>query len=341
MLLREIKSIFHLELDQLYPKEEVDSFFHILVGHYLHLERFVLALRPDLIISKEEEQPLFEALAQLKLEKPIQYIIGKTSFMDLELHVDENVLIPRPETEQLVRWIIEEARGVKYEVGNDEDDAQRAEDLQGVADVGGLHVGLKEEGVDKIKILDIGTGSGCIAIALAKTLSRRQAGLPEIKVHALDISEEALEVAKRNTVANKVEIEFVQADIFEWNSVRQKFDIIVSNPPYVRELDKKEMSKNVIDYEPEPALFVPDENPLLFYRRIVEVAMVTLKEGGRLYLEINQYLAKETEQLLKEHNFKDIELRKDLFGNDRLLKGILNSEGGSLPLVEGQGGAYE
>lgn len=283
MLLREIKNIFHLELDSLYPKEEVDSFFNILIEHYLNLERFVLALRPDLIISKEEEQPLFEALAQLKLHRPIQYITGKASFMDLELSVDENVLIPRPETEELVRWILDECQ------------VERSRDL---------------------KVLDIGTGSGCIAISLAKNL-------PNAKVFALDVSEKALEVAKRNAAANAVEITFIKGDIIKDIDSEIEFDIIVSNPPYVRELEKKEISKNVKEHEPGQALFVPDENPLLFYKAIMTFAKEHLRQGGKLFLEINQYLAKETRQLLEANNFQDIELQKDLFGNDRMLKGSI------------------
>lgn len=285
MLLREVKNIFHLELDPLYPKEEVDSFFYILIEHHLSLERFVLAMQPDLIISKEDEQPLFEALAQLKFQKPIQHITGKTHFMELDFYVDENVLIPRPETEELVQWILEEVRS-------------------------------KAEENSEFRILDIGTGSGCIAIALAKNLAKA-------KVYALDVSEKALEIAKRNADLNEVEIELIQADILEGISISEKFDVIVSNPPYVRESEKKGISKNVKDYEPVLALFVPNENPLKYYQSITEFAANNLNDGGTLCFEINQYLAKETEQLLQDHNFKDIELRKDLFGNDRMLKGVL------------------
>ncbi len=284
MLLREIKNIFHRELDTIYPQGEVDSFFYLLIEHYLKLERFVLALRPDLIISKEEEQPLFEALAQLKLHRPVQYIIGKTTFMDLELQVDENVLIPRPETEDLLRWIIEDCQ------------VERSRDL---------------------RILDIGTGSGCIAIALAKNL-------PGAKVLALDVSEKALELAKKNAEGNEIEIEFIKADILNFNfELGLELDIIVSNPPYVRELEKKEMLQNVLGHEPELALFVSDEDPLRFYKEIAEFAIANLSENGRLYLEINQYLAEESRALLEAKNFQDIELRKDLFGNYRMLRGSI------------------
>lgn len=298
MLLREIKSIFHKELDDIYGIGEVDSFFYLMIEHYLNLERFVLALQPDLIISKDEEQPLFEGLSELKLERPIQYILGKTEFLDLEFAVNESVLIPRPETEELVRWILDDE--VKRNTG-----AERSRSV--------VSTSLN----DPIHILDIGTGSGCIAIALAKNL-------PNSKVVALDVSDKALAVAKRNAVANEAEIEFVLMDVLKQNKLHEKFDIIVSNPPYVRELEKKKISKNVMDHEPEIALFVSDENPLLFYRTIADIAKKGLKKGGSLYLEINQYLGADTKQLLEEADFSEIELRKDLFGNDRMLKGKMS-----------------
>ncbi|MCK5441135.1 MAG: peptide chain release factor N(5)-glutamine methyltransferase [Maribacter sp.] len=279
MLLKEIKNIFHLELDCIYPSEEVDSFFYLAIGHYLDLERFVLALEPNLVISKMQEQPLFEALAQLKLERPVQYILGMTQFMDLDFKVNENVLIPRPETEELVRWIISDC----------------------------------ENQESKINILDIGTGSGCIAIALAKNLKNA-------KVYALDISEGALEIVKENAVSNQVNVELVRADILILDKLGIKFDIIVSNPPYVRMVEKNKMKSNVVEYEPGIALFVSDDDPLVFYRKIVEFAHSNLKKDGMLYFEINQYLAKETKELLEDF-FSEIELRKDMFGNDRILKG--------------------
>lgn len=283
MLLKEIKNIYHSELDAIYGIEEVDSFFYLVIEHYLELERFVLALNPHLMVTKGEEQPLFEALGQLKLEKPIQYILGSTQFLDLEFKVDENVLIPRPETEELVRWII--------------DDFEK--------------IGNKE-----INILDIGTGSGCIAISLAKYLKNA-------KVKALDISEKALEVAKQNALLNEVEIELVRADILNKVIYKEKYDIIVSNPPYVRMLEKEQMKSNVIENEPELALFVEDEDSLVFYRKISEFAKSNLKKGGCLYFEINQYLGEETKALL-ENDFYEVELHKDMFGNDRMLKGKLS-----------------
>ncbi|MEG3658670.1 peptide chain release factor N(5)-glutamine methyltransferase [Arenibacter palladensis] len=288
MLLKEIKNIYHLELDPLFPQEEVDSFFYLVIDHYLGLERFVLAMQPNLVVSKNNEEPLFYALSQLKQERPIQYILGKAHFCDLEFGVDENVLIPRPETEELVYWILNV-----------------------------VQQGTRQEG---LKILDIGTGSGCIAISLAKNL-------PNAKVYALDISKKALQIAQQNAVDNEVDIVFLEADILSMEGFKDKFDVIVSNPPYVRELEKKEMKNNVLEHEPGLALFVSDGDPLIFYKKITLFALNHLKTGGMLFFEINQYLGEEMKQLLEAGNFSEIELRKDMYGNDRMLKAVLNPNG--------------
>lgn len=300
MLLQEVKTIFHKELDGIYPKEEVDAFFYRCIEHYLGLERFVLVVRPKTTVTKEEEQPLFEALTQLKQERPLQYILGTTHFMDMEFAVNEDVLIPRPETEELVQWIMDDVENQISEIKN-----QKSEIAQRTSE---------------IRILDIGTGSGCIAIALAKYI-------PSAKVYALDISEKALKVARKNAEANSVDVTILKQSILEPElalgpelALELEFDIVVSNPPYVRELEKKEIKKNVADHEPHLALFVPNEDPLLFYRAIAHFANKNLTKNGSLYLEINQYLGVETQALLKAHNFSEIELRKDIFGNDRMIK---------------------
>lgn len=301
MLLKEIKDIFHKELEGTYPKEEIDSFFYRCIEHYLKLERFILAIQPGYTLTKDEEQPLFEALAQLKLEKPLQYILGTAHFMDLELQVNENVLIPRPETEELVQWILDDIL-VKKQFKKD---AERSRSV--------ISTPLNDH---SLQILDIGTGSGCIAIALAKNL-------PEAKIYALDVSEGALNVAKKNALANGVEITFLHQDILDAElefEPELTFDVIVSNPPYVRELEKNEIHKNVKDFEPGTALFVPDEDPLLFYRAIISFSEKRLLKKGSLYFEINQYLGAETKALFNARNFSEIELRKDIFGNDRMLK---------------------
>ena len=279
MLLREIKRIFEQELSGTYPTEEVQAFFYLSIEHFLQLERFVLVLQPDLVLSKEEEEPLFATLAKLKEEVPIQYILGTTEFLDFKLLVNKNVLIPRPETEELVRWI----------------------------------VSSHEQNQEGGKVLDMGTGSGCIAIALAKLL-------PKPKIMAMEKSLSALEVAEANAKALKAKVTFLSANMLDPDlTLNKTFDIIVSNPPYVRELEQKEMSNNVKRYEPQEALYVPDKNPLIFYNAIADFGQRHLSPNGHLYLEINQYLAKETAQLFVDKKYKDIELKKDIFGNYRML----------------------
>ncbi|EWH13507.1 N5-glutamine S-adenosyl-L-methionine-dependent methyltransferase [Cellulophaga geojensis KL-A] len=282
MLLKEIKKIYHIELDAVYPVEEVDSFFYMAIEHYLKLERFVLALEPNYVVTKDEESTLFLVVDKLKKHIPIQYILGAAHFMGLDFNVNTNVLIPRPETEELVSWILNE-------------------------------VNVSQE----ITILDIGTGSGCIAITLAKNL-------PKAKVFALDISKEAILVAKSNAEANNVTVTFLEQNILEEPSLKQKFNIIVSNPPYVRDLEKKEMSANVLEHEPNLALFVSDNNPLVFYKAITNFSVNHLRENGKLFFEINQYLGEQTKELLVGLNYINIKLKKDMYGNDRMLKGEIS-----------------
>ena len=290
MRLKDIQKVFHQELDVIYGKNEVASFFNILMSHYLKLNRIALVLEPELTVSKEEEQPLFEALSRLKQEEPIQYIIGETQFYDLTFKVNEHTLIPRPETEELVQWIVK------------------------------CHSERSEE--SQLKILDIGTGTGCIAISLA-------IHLPKAKVYALDLSKEALKVARQNAELNNVEVHFINADILNrdsWNLEFKdlKFNIIVSNPPYVRNQEKAEIKNNVLKHEPHLALFVEDHDPLQFYNVISDIAVDKLTENGLLFFEINQYLGNETNQLLHNKGFKDLELKTDIFGNNRMLKGLKN-----------------
>ena len=279
MLLKEIKDIYHKELDESYAKEEVESMFYLMIEHFLGLERFILAIDPGIVITKDEEQYMFEGLSKLKNEQPIQYVLGETTFMDLKIMVNESVLIPRPETEELVNWVLEDIENLD----------------------------------DNLKIIDIGTGSGCIAISLSKLK-------PNLKVTAMDISNSAIEVAEKNALKNNVDIEFIQADILKIPSLKENYDIIVSNPPYVREMEKDKMHNNVLKNEPYLALYVPNEDPLLFYRPLAKLAKNSLTPKGVLYMEINQYLGEEVKEVLEESGFAEIELRKDIFGNDRMIK---------------------
>lgn len=279
MRLQEIKKIFRIELTELYPKEEIDSFFFLSIEHHLGLERFILALQPGLAVSKKEEDILFSILQRLKLQEPIQYILGETYFKDLRFKLNRDVLIPRPETEELVNWVLEDYGHTKKE----------------------------------ISILDIGTGSGCIAISLAKLL-------PISKVVAIDKYMGSLAVAKENAQLNEVDVLFKQLDISDPVDLGTGFDIIISNPPYVLLSEKSKMKENVTKYEPESALYVPDDDPLIFYRYILKFALEKLNPLGRVYLELNQYLAEEILSLFDEEKFSEIELRKDIFGNKRMLR---------------------
>ena len=291
MLIKHYKSEFISQLTPLYDEGEAESFFFLILEEKHHLKRIDLALQLDLEFSESEIKDWNVILEQLKLELPIQYILGSTSFYGLKFEVNENVLIPRPETEELVEWIINSNLKISS--------AQFGK--------------ASGERFNNLKILDIGTGSGCIAIALAKNL-------PNAQVFAIDVSEEALATAKRNAEQNDVNITFIQKNILETTDLHQQFDIIVSNPPYVRNLEKAEIKKNVLEYEPHLALFVEDHDALIFYRKIGELAQRNLSKQGQLYFEINQYLGKEMMELLENLGFQNVELRKDIYGNDRMIR---------------------
>ena len=282
MTLRGLKSHFTTLLSELYPSEEIQSFFNILSTEYLNLSRIEIALKPEKAVSDEMVEEFQKAILRLKNFEPIQYIVGETEFYGLPFKVNRHTLIPRPETEELVEWIIS---GQKLITNNPK----------------------------SITILEVGTGSGCIAISLAKNL-------PNSRIFALDVSVEALKIARENAEINEVEIEFFQTDILTVEDLPKQFDIIVSNPPYVRELEKELMQQNVLRYEPESALYVANEDPLVFYRVISKLAKNHLKPNGTLFFEINEYLATEMIALLKSEGFQNIEINKDIFGKDRMLK---------------------
>ena len=280
MLLKQYKTHFFDSLKNIQDEQEIESFFFILTEYLHNLKRVDLALNPNFELSDAEVEKWNIILADLQQEKPIQYITGEAWFYGLQFEVNENTLIPRPETEELVEWILNSP--ITHHPS-------------------------------PITILDIGTGTGCIPISI-------KANLPQANVSAIDVSETALEVAKRNAVSNKVEINFIQTNILEVEDLNQHFDVIVSNPPYVRNLEKEEIKKNVLDYEPHLALFVEDTDALLFYRKIAQLAVKNLAPNGLLFFEINQYLGKETVELLENLGFKNIELKKDMYGNDRMIR---------------------
>ena len=280
MTIKALKDIFQDELAGIYPKEEGLSFFYLLCEAYLNKSRIDIALTPILEIRPDIETSFLKALDQLKIEFPIQYIIGETEFMDLVFEVNEQVLIPRPETEELISWILNTS---SKKLNN--------------------------------TILDIGTGSGCIPIVLAKNL-------PESSIEAMDVSVKALEIAKKNAIRNKVHIKFIHKDILKIDALQNSYDIIVSNPPYVRESEKKLMQNNVLKYEPDLALYVSDSDPLIFYKQISKLAAKGLKPNGYLYFEINQYLGAAIVELLTNMGFKNIELKKDIYGVDRMIRAV-------------------
>jgi release factor glutamine methyltransferase len=280
MILKSLKAYFSITLLDYYPDTEIDSFFNMLSLHILKMKRIDISQSLFSVVSGKKYDKFQVAIERLKRYEPIQYVIGDTEFYGLEFKVNPSALIPRPETEELVAWIIDEHK--------------------------------KKQ---QISILDIGTGSGCIAVALAKHLVNAT-------VYALDVSLEALSLAKENALTNDVNVEFIEADIFDWNFGDLQFDVIVSNPPYVRELEKEAMSANVLDHEPHLALFVKDDDALLFYRTITKVANKILKPSGQLYFEINESLGKDTNDLLSNSGFSNVELKKDHFQKDRMIKAI-------------------
>ncbi|MDP4599791.1 MAG: peptide chain release factor N(5)-glutamine methyltransferase, partial [Polaribacter sp.] len=288
MSLKEYKKLFSETLKDIFPSTEIDTFFLYLMEEYLGFSRVDLVLQSDFIIDKDTKNLFDRAFERLKNQEPIQYILGKTEFFGLPFLVDKNTLIPRPETEELVAWIIDEV-----EI-------------------------LNNKSSPKISLLDIGTGSGCIPISLAKNIDFAA-------IYAIDISTKTLEVALKNADSNQVSISFFEMDILKTSNLdllskdktQINFDIIVSNPPYVRESEKSAMDKNVLENEPHQALFVSDENPLVFYEKIADLALLHLSRNGLLFFEINQYLGNQTVNMLLKKGFKNIELRKDIFGNNR------------------------
>ena len=290
MIVKQYRNYFNETLKTIYPITEIDSFFFLLLEEYLGFRRVDIVLKSDFKITQETLNLLQSATKQLEQEVPLQYVIGKTEFYGLPFVVNKHVLIPRPETEELVAWVVSESSRFKT-----------------------FNTSTKQTTETKqLKILDIGTGSGCIPISLKKQL-------PFAKISAIDISKEALTVAKKNAVLNNVDIHFILQDILKTVALDQHYDIIISNPPYVRELEKKELKNNVLKNEPHVALFVENDNPLIFYAKIAELAKKYLNKNGLLFFEINQYLGTETIDLVNKKGLKNIQLKKDMFGNDRIV----------------------
>ena len=285
---RDCRKYYASQLEPIYGSDEANALIMILLEHYFNINRVKIALEPDLRLSESELLTLHFAVKELLKNRPIQYIIGETEFCGMRFFVNENVLIPRPETEEMVRLLA----------------------------VGHWPLAVKTDG--RPSILDIGTGSGCIAISLAKLI-------PNSNVTAVDVSEKALEVARKNAENSGVNVHFVLDDILNphvktHGRASQQFDIIVSNPPYVCECEKSEMRANVLDHEPSTALFVSDNDPLVFYRKILEFAQKALKPDGEVWFEINEKFGNEMKNLCHEMGFKNAEIIKDFRERDRILK---------------------
>lgn len=272
MEMQKLRQLFQSELQHDFSDEEIQLFYHYYLDDKLGVK--LAEIEPNIDFCEAE---ILKDLEKLKNNVPYQQIVGFAHFFDLKIKVNQHTLIPRPETEELVDWIVKD---------HQENQA--------------------------IRILDIGTGSGCIAIALKKMM-------PKATVMGMDISPDAIEIAKQNAKLNEAEVEFVVQDILSLSRLEQAFDLIVSNPPYIRNFEKSSMHENVLKYEPSTALFVSDEHPLVFYEKIVQLAQRALHKDGALYFEINQYLGKEMKELVAPY-FELIELQKDISGNDRMLK---------------------
>jgi len=279
MEIHEAIRLIRNRLSGLYVPEEIEGFINLIFEHLYKMSGLKLHLHHNHQISEAKLTEIKEIAQRLQNFEPIQYILEKTEFYGLPFKVNSSVLIPRQETEELVDWI------------------------------------LKDYPPENCAALDIGTGSGCIPVAIAKNR-------PDMEVEAWDLSQEALSTAKLNAELNRVNIEFAKTDILQWPQIQmdKKYDLIVSNPPYVTKSEEALMHKNVLDYEPHLALFVTDEDPLIFYKEISAFAEHFLNPGGRVYFEINEKMGNEVAELLNGH-FANVVIRKDINGRDRMARG--------------------
>ena len=283
MLIKELERRFENELNMLYHNGEAVLLLKLALEKVLNLSYTeVKRIASDEEICGEDLLRIEKILTELRTGKPIQHILGEAHFYGSVFKVNNNVLIPRPETEELIDWIITD---------------------------------LREKTAKNLSVFDIGTGSGCIPISIKKHL-------PKFDVYGLDVSKDAILIAKENASLNTVQVSFIEADILNYTT-KQKFDVMVSNPPYIRLLEQKEMHQNVLSFEPHLALFVNDERPLIFYEKIADFAKTNLTENGLLFFEINEYLGLETLEMLKKRGFKNVELRKDMQGKDRMIKALV------------------
>jgi release factor glutamine methyltransferase len=280
MTLGELQKIFRDKLQSLYDSREANAITKLVFEKTLHVNSLKIAFEKFRILTTGQQERMNQVLERLMGHEPVQYVLGEADFFGLKFKVNNHVLIPRPETEELVEWIIDENREKKQAVS----------------------------------ILDIGTGTGCIAITLAKNL-------PGNFISALDVSHDALAIARENNELNNTGVEFFRADILQEDIPGSNYDIIISNPPYVLDSERDNLAYNVINFEPHLALFAPVEDGLAFYRTISKKAAVSLKPGGQLYFEVHADKGEEVVALMENHDFKNVMAKKDLSGKVRMVKG--------------------
>ena len=275
--IKDIRIFLEKELIEIYPESEINALTNIIIKTVIGITGLHRLHNIEHPVNAIQANHIIAICNDLKTGKPIQYILGETFFYDCTIKVNSSTLIPRQETEELVDLIIKETR-----------------EFTG-------------------SIVDIGTGSGCIAIALA-------ANIPAIKVSGIDISEEAIALANENASINNVSVLFTRGDVFNFDYDTGKVDIIVSNPPYILNSEKKLMNRNVLGFEPHTALFVPDSDPLVFYKAIINVADRILNNDGRIYFEINEAMGNAMEKLLEQSGYAEVKIVKDINGKDRIIK---------------------
>ena len=279
MRLIEARNQFRTSLKELHTVQECDYYFKMILSSLLDEDPISIALEPNHLLDSSQQSKLKSVLEDLLTEKPLQYILGEVSFRKLNLKVNPSVLIPRPETEELVGWILEDYAKLNQ----------------------------------KIDLIDLGTGSGCIALSLKKEQ-------PFFNVHALDIDQPILDVVEQNKEKNKLEINCIKGDINDLLKLKLKVEVIVSNPPYITPKEKEGINNNVLNFEPHQALFVPQDNPLIYYQKILEFAGDNLKSRGNVYFEINPLFEREMEALIFSFNSYTITKRLDIFGKIRMLR---------------------
>jgi release factor glutamine methyltransferase len=303
MKLFEAEQYIKEQLKGIYEEQEAINITNLAIEHATGLSKTQRVEKKHTELSEAELEQLQKDLSRLKLNEPIQYVMNKAWFYGMELYVDKNVLIPRPETEELVQWIISDIKASGKDVF--------------------IRRSMEADETTQLKILDVGTGSGCIALAL-------KSAMPKAEVWGCDVSEEALNIARRNGSSLNIRVDFQGVNFLDEAQHKHlpTVDIIVSNPPYVPSKDKDQMHLNVVNHEPHTALFVPNDDPLIFYKALAEFGKKRLYDGGSIYMEIHEGLGRDVAAVFEMHGYSNIELRKDMQGKDRMVKAHLNPPGG-------------